>query len=208
VSEDGLEAVKIAGNEKIDIALLDIDMPNLDGLEAAKIINKTYPEVKIVFITGYMEYAVDSFCVHPYDYFLKPIDIDRFKKVLNDIIVMISKQFEKNEVEVDKIIIKEGQKIHFISFDDIFYFEKENRDVVVYTIKEKYILNKTLTELENNILNKSFIRTHQSFIVNKTKIKSIGLVGNKSYEIEFDGIKNKASLSRHQYKKFVKDLFL
>jgi DNA-binding LytR/AlgR family response regulator len=206
VVEDGLEAVKVAGNKKIDIALLDIDMPNLDGIEAARIISTVYPEVRIVFITAYMEYAVDSFCVHPYDYLLKPIDISKFKEVLNELLLIVPRYIKSKDNEVNKLTIKEGNQIYIISFDDIIYLEKNNREVLVHTTKEIFTLNKTLTDLESNFLNKNFIRTHQSFIVNKTKIKRIRLIGNKSYEIEFTATKNKASLSRHRYDALMKSL--
>lgn len=196
VAEDGLEAVKIAGNEKIDIALLDIDMPNLDGLETAKIINKTFPKVKLVFITAYMEYAVDSFCVHPYDYLLKPIDISKFKDTLNDLISIQKK--ECNDNNIDTIVVKNKRELFIVPIKDILYFEKVGRDVLVHTCKEEYTLDKTLSELENR-LNSNFLRVHKSFIVNVKKIKKIKDMGNRSYQIEFIKTNKVAFVSRYKF---------
>lgn len=196
IAEDGLEAVKIAGNKKIDIALLDIDMPNLDGIETAKIINKIFPKVKFIFITAYMEYAVDSFSVHPYDYILKPVDILKFKNTLNDLITMQIK--ERNDNSIDKIVIKNKREILVVSLKDILYFEKVDRDVLAHTNKEVYTLNKTLAELENSS-HPIFCRAHQSFIVNIEKIKKIKDMGNRSYQIEFLDSKKVAFVSRYKF---------
>lgn len=68
-------------------------MPKLDGIEAAKIISKATPKTYFVFITGHMEYAIDSFCVHPYDYLLKPIDIESFEKTLEELVDLIQKRY-------------------------------------------------------------------------------------------------------------------
>ena len=88
---DGLEAVKIVKDRNIDIVLLGIDMPNLDGIEAAKIISKGSPKTQFIFITAHMEYAIDSFCVHPYGYFLDPIDIEEFEGTLDKLVTLMQK---------------------------------------------------------------------------------------------------------------------
>lgn len=92
IAEDGVEAVEVAKENNIDIALLDIDMPNLNGIDAAKSINKMSPNAGFIFITAHMEYAVDSFSVHPYNYLLKPVDVEALKETLEELIKKVKKK--------------------------------------------------------------------------------------------------------------------
>lgn len=206
MASDGLEAVKVAGDNHIDLALLDIDMPNLDGIETAKILKKAAPDVEFVFITGYMEYAIDSFRVHPYDYILKPIDIDRLNEVLSEIGKNLRKTKEKETKEIKKFSVKKGQEMVLIPLDEILFFERANREVLLNTRDEAYRVNKTLMEIEKDLPSNIFLRTHKSFIVNKNKIKKINVVGNKSFQIQFFYSNKDAVLSRHKYDDVIKYL--
>ncbi len=203
---DGLDAVRVAGSNHIDVALLDIDMPNLDGLESAKIIKKAAPNTEFIFITGYMEYAIDSFCVHPYDYILKPIDIDRLNEVLDEIGEIRKTQKEKEAKEVKKFSVKKGQEMVLIPLDEILFFERANREVLLNTRDEAYRVNKSLMDIENDLPSNIFLRTHKSFIVNKNKIKKINVVGNKSFQIQFFYSDKDAVLNRHKYDDVIKYL--
>ncbi len=203
---DGLDAVRVAGSNHIDVALLDIDMPNLDGLESAKIIKKAASNIEFIFITGYMEYAIDSFCVHPYDYILKPIDIDRLNEVLDEIGENRKTQKEKESKEVKKFSVKKGQEMVLIPLDEILFFERANREVWLNTRDEAFKVNKSLMDIENDLPGNIFLRTHKSFIVNKNKIKKINVVGNKSFQIQFFYSDKDAVLSRHKYDDVIKHL--
>ncbi|AOY75346.1 LytR/AlgR family response regulator transcription factor [Clostridium formicaceticum] len=196
--EDGLEAVKIVQQETIDIALLDIDMPNLNGIEAAKIISKMSPKTKFVFITAHMDYAIDSFAVHPYNYLLKPIDISVFKDNINELVMSITS--EPKQSSISMITVKDKNNTCMLSLKEIIYFQKVDKATVVHTNKEEYLINKTLTELENK-LNSNFLRVHQSFIINIDKTAKIQDMGDRSYRIEFNGTKKTAYMSRYRFEK-------
>ncbi|SNS79553.1 two component transcriptional regulator, LytTR family [Anaerovirgula multivorans] len=170
VAEDGVEAVKVVQQEKIDIALLDIDMPNLNGIDAAKLINKISPDTKFVFITAHMEYAIDSFAVHPYNYLIKPIDITVLKDNLNEIVLSIMNSSKQPSISM--ITVKDKNNTLILPLKEIIFFEKVGKDTVVNTNKEEYVINKTLAELESK-LNSNLLRVHQSFIVNINKIAKI-----------------------------------
>lgn len=204
---DGLEAVKMIGNHSIDLALLDIDMPHLDGLEAAKLMKQTAPNMELIFITGYMEYAMDSFCVHPYDYILKPVDIERLEEVIKEIHDMFEKRKLKKKNEIKKYRVQKGAEIALIPFEDILYFEKSEREVLIHTSDEIYSVTKNLVKVENELPDDDvFVRTHKSFIVNMNNVKKIEVVGNRSFQITFDKSDKEAILSRHKYDEVVKYL--
>ncbi|MCC5911717.1 MAG: response regulator transcription factor [Clostridiaceae bacterium] len=201
-AEDGVEAVKVAQQENIDIALLDIDMPNLNGIDAAKLISKMSPETRFVFITAHMEYAIDSFAVHPYDYLLKPIDIGVLKETLNELMVKMKNSL-KQSININMITVKNKGSTFMIPIIDVVFFEKVGKDTIVHTLKNEYSISKTLTDLETT-LNDKFLRVHQSFIINIEMITTVQDVGNRSYCIKFQGTKKMAYMSRYKFEKFKK----
>lgn len=98
---------------------------------------------------------------------------------------------------IEKIAIKDKHNIFFISIIDILFVEKISNELLIHTDKGAYLLNKTLTELED-ILDENFCRVHRSFIVNIKKISSITNLGNRSYQISFEGTNKNALMSRYK----------
>lgn len=196
ITENGIEALEIVQEQTINIALLDIEMPKLNGIETAKLISKISPSTSFIFITAHADYAIDSFAVHPYSYLLKPINKELLNNTLNDLVHEI---VPDNQI----ITIKNGNDILVLAIKNILFYEKAGNKTAVHTIDDEIIWNKTLTEIES-ILNKTFLRTHQSFIVNTESIKKIEHLGNRSYRIEFKETKKTAYMSRNNYEKMKK----
>ncbi|MCT4606872.1 MAG: LytTR family DNA-binding domain-containing protein [Marinisporobacter sp.] len=201
IAEDGVQAIEIAKNKSIHIALMDIDMPKIDGIDAAKIMNGISSETKFIFITAYMDYAIESFDVHPYDYLLKPIDISKLEDTLDN----LTKTMIKSSNTVEKITVKDKHNIFFISIKDILFIEKISNELLLHTDKGAYLLNKTLTELES-ILDENFCRVHRSFIVNIKKISSITHLRNRSYQVSFEGTNKNALMSRYKFDELKKKI--
>ncbi|QGU00890.1 hypothetical protein SYNTR_2296 [Candidatus Syntrophocurvum alkaliphilum] len=179
-----------------EIILLDIELEqedDLNGIEVAKRIKKINNNGKFVFITGYSNYALDSFVVHPFDYILKPI----VKERLYELITELSKEIKTQQEAIVKIRVKNS--ICFLKCDDIFYIEKHENNLNIITDKEIIQANCKLKDIQENLPN-TFVRVHKSFIVNTTKIKKINYLGNRTYEIEFNNIEQKALMSRNKFK--------
>lgn len=198
-AEDGVEAFKISQQNQIDIALMDIDMPNLNGIDSAKLISKAKPNTRFIFVTAYMEYALDSFSVHPYNYLIKPIDIGELKETLNELIVKTLVQ--SNGKNIEFISCKSNAGSLMITTKDIIYFERVGKDTKVNTITDEYYIGKSLTDLES-VLNSKFVRVHQSYIVNTALISRIEEVGSRTYCIKFNNTRKIAYLSRYKFEKF------
>lgn len=201
----GPEAVKIAKKMRPDVAFLDIELGPKDifsGLEVANCINDLSPKTKIVFLTGYAQYALDSFTVHPYDYVLKPVGRDRLFEALSNLIK--DKRPTKSSGQ-KKLITKSKEGLLFFIPAEIYFFEKQGKKVFVHTKSGIYEASYNLTELEK-MLPAEFLRTHKAFIVNTTKIKLMKDVGNRSWEIIFHGYDCSALMSRYKYEDH-RDLF-
>lgn len=187
--KNALEAYRILQQESVDLMYLDIQMPDLNGIEFLRSLNK---KPKTIFTTAYREYAVEGFELEAVDYLLKPITFERFFKSTERILRTI-----KKDIDEDFMILKSGGFNMKILLKDIIYFESDGNDIKIHLINECIIVPKmTISELAANLLNKGFIRIHRSFMVNTAKITAISnqeiLAGKisiplgRSYKKEFE----------------------
>lgn len=196
----GKKAISLAREHKPDIVLLDIELAPDEGLNGIQIAMKIYdfsPETYFVFITGYSQYAVESFVVHPYDYILKPVKKDKVKEVVNSIAAKIKKR-NKARSGTEKIMIKANNEILMIVPDDILFIEKQDKFSLINTGSSVYKTYQSLGELENK-LGGNFLRVHKSYLANIDKMIKISVVSNRSYAISFDGYDKVALMSRYKF---------
>lgn len=193
----GEEAIDIIEKNLVDIALMDIDLPGIDGIEASRVIRAINPSLKIIFITAYRDYAFDSYELKASDYILKPIDFDRVKANISEIIKDINTQ----KIPQDLLLIKDTNGFHMVEQKNINFIEKDQKDLIVHTSDQVFRTNMTLGEVEEK-LNNSFMRTHKSYIVNLKNIKSIEPFGDSSYVIYFKegDVESSALITRERLK--------
>jgi len=164
---------EISNMPQVDIVFLDVDMPELSGLDVADIISS---RSAVIFTTAYPNYAVQAFEKNGSDFILKPISFERFTKSVTKVQNLLKpKKLAENQVANEHFFINPGVKGRMIqlSYSDILYVEGLKNYVVIYTIDNKYITYLSLKEIENAIPQTKFIRIHKSYIVNIDKIKSI-----------------------------------
>ncbi len=191
---DAIEALTFIQTNQTDLIFLDINMPDISGLDFAKL---TQNKAKIIFTTAYSEFALDSYQYNTVDYLMKPVSFDDFlrasQKVLNNITPQ-SKESTPNEKESvdDYIYVKTEHKgkIAKIMFKDILYVESLKNYVAIYTTdKEQIVSLLTMKEMEERLPSNNFFRCHKSFIVALDKIKAVD--GN---EIIFQELKDKVPI--------------
>jgi two-component system, LytTR family, response regulator len=175
---NGEELVRLVLEEKPDIALVDIDMPDLNGMEAVKICKQLVPDLQIIFITGYDEFAVEAFEISATDYIVKPIERTRLFHALEKArkLIELSRQNCLLKSKDKRLGIKSQSSILFLPLKDILFIEKENRKTVIHTSNERYETTETLSEIESK-LDDYFFKTHRSYIVNLKKIVKIEPAG-------------------------------
>ncbi len=181
--KNAIEAFKQLSSCNIDLIFLDINMPEVSGLDFAKTINH---DVKVIFTTAYREYAVDGFDLKAVDYLLKPIAFDRLLQALNkyfDENVVIKKQdiIEVEQEKSDFIFVRSDRKMVRINFDEITYIESIGDYVKIHLQNQSVITRETISNIESKLPANAFIRTHRSFIVAVNKIDSFT---NEYLEIE------------------------
>lgn len=162
----------IAVNEgQVDLMFLDINMPNLNGLEFSKTLS---PSIKVVFTTAYDQYALEGFKVNALDYLLKPISYGDFLQAANRALDWF-KRVEIVSSTNESIFIKSGYRIEKLEYKDILYIENQ-KDYVKFYLEgnsEPVSSLMNLQTLAEKLSRDRFMRVHRSFIVNLDKVRTI-----------------------------------
>jgi two-component system, LytTR family, response regulator len=171
---NGEELYQLVIEQKPDIALVDINMPGLTGVEAVKICKEVLPSLQVIFTTGYEEFAVEAFNLSVVDYIVKPIErtrlfiaLDKAKKSLQ-----LEKTIAQKSKQYNKLSIKSNNSYLYLTIDDILYVEKEGRKTILHTKSERFETTESLLDFEE-LLPDFFFKTHRSYLVNLTKIIKI-----------------------------------
>lgn len=165
-----LEALSFLQDHTVDLVFLDINLPQLSGMQLAHILP---PHQKVIFTTAYTNYAVESYTINAIDYLLKPITFERFVKSVEKIQHHAKTSgISSRPAEQGSFFIKSGKAMIKVSSPDIYYIEGLKDYVVFRLEKEKHIVYKKMKDLEE-ILEPEFMRVHHSFIVNTSHIKKI-----------------------------------
>lgn len=162
----------LVNNPDIDILLLDINMPEMTGIELMKSV-PTLPET--ILITTETGYAVEAFDLRALDYLVKPVQFDRFAKSIHraiDTIYFTKRVGEPNE-DLKEIYVKSNSKFYKLSYNDIYFVEALADYVLVYTENTRYIVYSTMKAIEEKLKGSTFVRVHRSYIINLRKIQFI-----------------------------------
>ena len=170
-----LEAMEVLGKTPVDLMFLDIQMPELTGVEFLKTMQK---RPVVIFTTAYSEYALEGYELDIVDYLVKPFSFERFVKAINkasEYIQLKSRPQAVNAPEASQefISVHADHKIYKLKLDDIEYIEGLKEYVSYFTKDKRIIALESLKYLEATLPHDRFIRVHKSYIVPINKIKSL-----------------------------------
>ena len=182
IGHSGEEALELCGRSDVDAVFLDIQMPVMNGMEAARILcSRPHPPL-IVFITAFSNYAVEAFQVEAVDYILKPFDEGDIDRVLKKLQQRRNKALPPARPFLKKILAETGDRLEVIDVKQVQYFQAENRQIFVCTIGgKKYEIRNRLNELEEALDPADFFRCHRNFIVNVNQIGQLASWFNRGY---------------------------
>ena len=167
---DSVEARNIITERKdIDLVILDIQMPELDGFDFIKSLANP---PNIIIVTSTEGYALKAFDFNVVDYLLKPISYGRFCKAIDKTIRYYSRK-EIPQTGDEEIFIKKGSSLVKLKLKDIIYIEALENYVTITTKEDRFTIHFTMKGMENQLPSAIFIRVHRSFIVNKSMIQAI-----------------------------------
>ncbi|MDL2223878.1 LytTR family DNA-binding domain-containing protein [Bacteroidales bacterium OttesenSCG-928-M06] len=166
-----LDALDFLSQQSIDLAFVDINMPDLSGLDFVKSLKQ---KPLIIFTTAYSEYALEGFKVDALDYLLKPIGYNDFLKSANKALYQYELLNKDSRTEQDFIFIKADHKMFKIYVLDILYIESRGEYIRIYRKNDKPLMTLlSLKSMEEKLAKDRFMRIHRSYLINLKEIISI-----------------------------------
>lgn len=172
-----IEAMEILNSTKIDLIFMDIQMPELNGIEFSRTLNK---DIKIIFTTAFDSYALEGFKVNALDYLLKPFNYEEFLIAANKAkewyeLVQLKKTSSATEDATNFIFVKSEYKQVKIDLNEVLYFEglKDYVKIWLKGVAKPILTIMSLKSLENQLPVTRFMRVHRSFIIALDKIQIV-----------------------------------
>ncbi|AZB41870.1 DNA-binding response regulator [Bacillus sp. FJAT-42376] len=187
------EAYEYVKREEVDLLIADIEMPELSGYELADIIHTHALSIAVIFVTATSGYAVHAFELNVHDYIMKPYTKDRLEK-------SIQRYIEKSHSSeiAGRLFLKQKSEIHIVQKKEIIFIERTGRSTTIYTKSGQVKTYQTLNELEGELRERDFIRSHRSFIINIHFVKNFSIYTKTTYTVSFEGIDEKAMITKEQ----------
>ena len=166
-ASNSLEMMRILSAVPVDLAFLDMEMPDTDGFSIADYLVKIQPKAKFVFLTGHTELGAKSYEYEPIDFLVKPVSALRLQKTFE--------RFDRTKAKTpakSRIAVETSSGFVLIDPGDILYISRDNRKAVIHLKNNEYTVNNALSELELMLADHDVIRCHQSFLVSLRHLKS------------------------------------
>ena len=179
------EALRHLKETDVDVCFVDIEMPGQNGLEFAATVKDLWPDILIVFVTAYSEYAADAFRVRAYDYLVKPVARDLLSEVCDGVEVALEARQQGQQIIVGKrIAVKSATRIDFVEVDRILYGQSLGNYISLRTANKEFLHRAKISEMADELAPSGFIRTHRSFIVQSNAVVSAQRKGDNLTALE------------------------
>ena len=178
------EAISFLNENKTDLLFLDINMPEINGINFARSLSNP---PAIIFTTAYREFAAEGFELQAVDYLVKPIPFERFLKAVNHYFKLHSKSVEMTTAEIHErhveefILLKDSKKTHKVFLSDIKHIESDGDYIRFYLHNRKIMVRGSLSSMEVSLPPSLFLRIHNSYMINLKKVNALTV-----YSVEID----------------------
>ncbi len=196
---DGPEAVRQIQELEPDLVFLDVQMPEMNGLEVVREVGVDDMPLTI-FVTAYDQYALDAFEAHALDYLLKPIEEERFEEAverarrqlqrveadaLSQQLRGVLREYADDESDsgIERFTIRSRNRIYFVDAEDVQWIESEGDYVALHDGDDTHLVRKTMKQLEQELDPDRFLRVHRSYIVNADYIEELRPLDHGTYQL-------------------------
>ncbi|MEE9492774.1 MAG: LytTR family DNA-binding domain-containing protein [Gammaproteobacteria bacterium] len=211
-ASNGEQAIQLTHTAQPDIILMDIRMPGMDGIEAARHISQMETSPAIIFTTAYGDHALQAFETQAVDYLLKPIDKKRLAQALNKAARLQPSQLitlsENLPSQRNHLSARVGASIKLIPIEEVLYLHADNKYTEVASATSKLLIEESLTSLEKEFSG-LFVRIHRNALVKKTAVCGLQKTPDGKHLIELQGIGISFEISRRmlpEVRKWMKHL--
>lgn len=172
--QTGHDLLRQFEKQNYDLIFLDIEMPGIDGISLARKLRKKREELRLVFLTSHVEYALKGYEVQALRYLTKPVQEDKLKEVLSYVTEQM--QGQKN------IWLKTSAGEEQVSVSDILYLEAQDQNISINTAERSYLVRYNLRDFERELREYGFFRIHRGYLVSLGKISAV-----RKNEVTLDG---------------------
>jgi len=165
-----LKAIEFLNREKVDLIFLDINMPDITGMQLLQTLS---PRPLIIFTTAYSQYAVESYELNALDYLLKPVTFERFLMALNKAAAALSSKNTTGPEEDAAVFIKSGPQTYRVKVSEILYLEKNGNYITVHRKEGNILIRENMGDIFDLVPAADFIRVHKSYVVGIRHISMI-----------------------------------
>ncbi len=159
-----VKAIEYLNREKVDLIFLDINMPDIDGMQLVQTLSV---KPMIIFTTAYSTYAVESYGMNAIDYLLKPITFERFLAAVNKVanLAAVKNNTTARDDETATVFIKSGPQTYQVKVADILYLEKDGNYITVHLKDKQILIRENMSDIFDVVPVASFVRVHKSFVI-------------------------------------------
>lgn len=210
---DGRTAIELVEKLKPDVVFLDVEMPEVTGVDCARAIQDLDPNIVIIFATAHDSYMGEAFEVYAFDYLIKPFKVERVIQTLERVRERLLARAGRNtaapvmtpRVVSGRMMLRHRDGVTFVDLQDILLIQREERSTVLYTSEnERYVTSDTLSEMEERLPADVFFRCHKSYIINLNHIKDISPYGRWTYVVRLEGTQHDALITHEKYEELEK----
>lgn len=202
---NGREALELAQAGGIDLVLLDVRMPGMDGIEVAQHLQQMPETPAVIFTTAYDAYAIRAFDLHAVDYLLKPIRAARLQEALQRAAGVVAPRpgvlRDLQRAPRTCLSAAERGRVHLIPIEDVLYLRAELKYVTVRTAAREHLIEESLTRLEQEFAER-FVRVHRNCLVARAAVRGFERAGGESgegpWQVLLAGLDERIPVSRRQ----------
>lgn len=207
---DAEEALALAENVQYDVVFLDVNLPEVDGIDVAARLASKAERPYVVFVTAYSQFAVRAFEVSAFDYLVKPVSERRIDQTVTRLLSVLDADTRPPadpSRRLERLAVNRGGKTVLIDVDQVYYFQAEGDYSRVFAPGGNYLTNYSLKTLEERLDSRLFFRSHRSYVVNLSRISEIISLPSNMFELRLDDERRTSlPLSRRQTRELRKRL--
>ena len=194
-ADSGTMAIELCGNESIDLVLLDIRMPGIDGLEAAEALARLPRPPTVVFLTAYDDRAIDAFERGAIDYLLKPVRAERLAQAIDRARRMTSTRASEDSDPRRHFLVRKASGVWLVPVDDVAFLRAEDKYVCLVTANGEHLIEESLASIEQAFGNR-FLRIHRNCLVAVDRMRALKRMNDGAEGLMIDGIDEPLEISR------------
>ena len=208
-AENGRQALEMAETHRPHVVFLDVEMPEMTGVECARAIEDLDPGIIIIFATAHDDYMSDAFEVYAFDYLIKPFKVERVIQTLERARErLLSRSAYAKPAPVPpvpravsgRLMLRHRDGVSFVDLEDVLLVQREDRSTVIYTAGGgRYVTSDSLSETEARLDPSVFFRCHKSYIINLNHISNITPYGRWTYVVRLEGTQHDALITHEKY---------